>query len=138
MLSDLTKVLDQGLQHDLDLEQIQRKYNALSAQKAGARAPKNKLEAKQAALAADEKLDVLRKNLDFFEHDRQTKALLKKQKVEQEKQQKAAAEKAIEQARKQMLVDERKQVAKEAYYRSIQARYEASTLPTIMESGAQR
>lgn len=56
VLSDLTKVLDQGLQHDVGMEQMQRKYNALSAQKAGGKAPRNKLEAKKAAQAVNERL----------------------------------------------------------------------------------
>ena len=46
VLSDMTKVLDQGLQHEVGMEQMQRKYSALSAQKAGAKAPRNKLEAR--------------------------------------------------------------------------------------------
>ena len=48
------------------------------------------------------------------------------------------AEQAIEDARKQMQIEERKQRAKEKYYASIQDKYSASTLPTIMENDAQR
>ena len=51
---------------------------------------------------------------------------------------KMLAELAVEDARKKMQAEERKRRAKEQYYASIQDKYSASTLPTIMENDARR
>lgn len=48
VLADMTKVLEQGLQYNMPLEQIQRRYGMVSAAKMGGKAPKNEFEAKKA------------------------------------------------------------------------------------------
>ena len=53
VLADMTRVLEQGLAVKVDLEQINRKYQTISAAKIGVKAPKNRLEAKQVADAVN-------------------------------------------------------------------------------------
>lgn len=48
VLADMTKVLEQGLQYKVPLEQIRRQYAVVSAAKAGTKAPRNRIEALRA------------------------------------------------------------------------------------------
>lgn len=99
VLSDMTRVLEQGLSVKVDLEQINRKYQTISAAKIGIKAPKNRLEAKQVADAVNDRLRSVKKNIDFFENDRRTKARLERQREEHLHKEAVQAQNSIEQAR---------------------------------------